>query len=314
MKGIALRCCCFLTGIAALALASCKSTPVEPEPAVQEKSVEESIYVPPSFEEVQPLALLGEGFGIYIAIPASKHVSLTASVLTKEVEKMSRKDAETVAKHIDLLCAGQGGAEDASLLEVAASGMLPTVAVKTTFTKKNGWTKNSYDAVSTENALRHKYPHTFSYYSREDSEYKIAFTSQELFCLSQDIAAMLERYAVRPEVADTPYNQWISQESDDILFYVTRPEVYLQRLIGRRISVGTDYMRGRLAYQGEERYDMTLTMHAVSPKAVPALKSLLMLSFGLSGATITQTDSETVELSNVSLTEQEIIDMLVQKE
>ena len=278
-----------------------------------QEETKESVYVPPSFEEVQPLALLGEDFGMYITIPASKHVSLTASVLTNEVKKMSRKDAETVAKHIALLCAGQGARTDSSRLEVAASGMLPTVAVKTTFTKKNGWAKSDYDAVSTEDALRHKYPHNFTYYSREDSEYKIAFTSQELFCLSQDIVPMLERYAVRPDISDTPYNEWISQESDDILFYVTRPEVYLQKLIGRQMSVGTDYMRGRLSRLDEDLYEMTLTMHALSPKALPALKSLLMLSFGLSGGTVTQTGSDMVELSNVKLTEEEIIAMLIQK-
>ena len=291
-------------------LTGCKSTKqAAPEPVEQDK---ESVYVPAEFEEINPLVVLSGDSSIYVNIPGKKHVELTSALLMDEIENLSEADAKTVAKKLDHIYVGLGTAEDRSRLEISAIGFMPSAGVKSVFSKSNGWSKSTYEAISTEYALKHKYPNVFDYYTRDDSDYAVSFPSKSVLLLAKDVVPLMEMYAQRPEVADTPYNNWVNVESDDILIYITRPGQYLRSLIGQSINAGTDCIYGFLkkADSTGDLYLMTFDIHSVSTRTIPALKSLLSLSFGLTGAGISDVDEYTVRLSDVEVTKQQIVNLL----
>lgn len=287
----------------------CNSASKQPAPVQKEQNEEkeESVYVPLELQEVNPLALIGTDFSIYTFIPAAKHKDLTVSLLLEEIENLAEADAKLIAKRIDKLYFGLGTVNDRSLMEAAASGNIPSIGVKTTFTKRNGWKQTDYKAVSNEKALKLRYPNEFTYYSHEECNYDLCFFSQQIFGIAQNLMPVMEQYAIRPEPEDTMYNRWISQESDDILFYITRPGQYLRTLIGSSITSDTDYIYGRLFQLKGETYSMTMNIHVKNENAMHSLKTMLGLSFGLMGASLSQPEKDILRLSDVEISQGQIV-------
>ncbi len=290
----------------------CKTVPqqVPAQDEQKEESVTEPVSVPPELTEVHPLALLGSDFSIYAFIPAGNHRDLTAALLMEEINNLSESDAKLIAKRINELYFGLGTVSDRSRLEVAASGNIPPIGIKTTFTKKSGWKQTGYTAASNERALKLHYPHEFTYYSHDESVYDVCFFSQQIFGIAQNIVPVMEKYALRPVPEDTAYNRWISQETDDILFYITRPGQYLRSLIGSAITTDADCVYGSLVKMQGDVYSMTMNIHVTHEKAVNSLKSTLALSFGLMGASLSQPDKETVRVSGIEVTQKQIVDVV----
>ena len=282
-------------------------TPKEEQTPVEKK--EEPVYVPLELTEVNPLALIGSDFSIYTFIPANKHKSLTIELLMEEIENLAEVDAKLIAKRIDKLYFGLGTVEDRSRLEAAASGNIPTIGVKTTFTKKSGWLQTPYTATSSEQALKLRYPNEFTYYSHDECIYDLCFFTQQIFAIAQDLTPVMEKYALRPEPEDTMYNRWISQESDDILFYITRPGQYLRSLIGASITSDTDYSYGSITQVKDDIYSMTMDLHVTNESSIGMLKSMLELSFGLMDVSLTQPSKDILRVSGVEVSQSQIVNL-----
>lgn len=280
-----------------LAFYGCKTSPstpkVQPEP--EKKTVEKEEELPVE-QDLVPLALIGKGFSIYASIPVTNHRDLTAELLTEEIENLSDTDAMLIAKRIDMLYAGLGTVSDRSRLEAVAEGNIPPIGIKTTFTKKNGWSKNSYKD-------------DLSYYAHDDSRYDICFFSQKLFSIAQDLTPVMDRYAEKAVLDETRYTEWISRKSDDILFYITRPGQYLRSLIGASINASTDRIYGSMQHIRGNIYNMQMNIHVTDRSSIQSLKSMLALSFGLTGASLSQKDNETLVLSKVEVTQQQIVNL-----
>ncbi len=310
--GLTLRLVVFSAAIFIVSLfLGCKTVPksshVQEEPKAEE--VEEPVYVPLELEEVDPLALLGNDFSIYTFIPAGKHKDLTVALLMEEIENLAEADAKLIAKRIDGLYFGLGTVSDRSRLEAVASGYIPTIGVKTTFTKKSGWIQTEYKAVSNEKALKLRYPNEFTYYSHDECLYDLCFFTQQIFGIAQDLSPVMEKYAIRPEPEDTMYNKWISQESDDILFYITRPGQYLRTLIGASITSDTDYSYGRIIQVKDENYSMTINIHVKDEESVDSLKSSIKLAFGLMDVSLTQPEKNMLRISGIDVSQAQVVNL-----
>lgn len=279
-------------------LASCKTT----SPVVE--------------EQVNVLALLEQDSSIYVRIPVSSHVDLTSAVLSSAFDGVSKKDARSFAQRVSELYAGIGTLEDRSRIQVVASASIPQVAVGTVFSKKNGWSKRTYNAKTT-GAVE-----TFTVYDPSAGELSVSFPSPSVFVSAAKVEPLLNRYAEYSDYADlssTSYSSWVLQQSSDILFYITRPGQYLRNLIGQSVSIGTDAIYGSLSYIPSKKnpdsysglYSMMFRIHLLDKRAAPAFRSVLSLSFGMMGAKITQTDDFTIEISDVEITQKQIEDLFM---
>ncbi len=270
-------------------MASCKSTPA-PLP------------------EVDPLSVLEEDSSIYAYVPVQNHKKLTKDVIYATVSGVTEKDAERIVEHVESLYAGLGTVKDRSRLQIVACGSIPQIAVNAVFKKKNGWEKTEYDAATTEENTLLGYPNKFSFYTRLDTDFELSFPSEKMFCASRAVMPLLDRYSLRQKLSETPYSDWIKQETEDILFYITKPGQYLRSMIGMNVN-GCDAVFGKVIAEKDDNYSLEFYVHLSNEKAMRFFVSALSLSFGMMGGTVEQVDSLTVKMSGVEFSENKIIEL-----
>ncbi len=248
-----------------------------------------------------PLSLLSADSSIYIKIPSEHHEDLVKNMLASGIQGLSEEDADKIASRTGNIYAGVGSASDRSRLEMVSITSIPKIAEKAAFSEKKGWKKTSFKPNSRE----------YTVYSSESLKEKISLPSGDMVILSEKIEPILSRYDENREMECTEYNMWISQESADILFYITRPGQYMRNLIGQNINIGTDSIYGRFCKSDSGKYNLAFNIHAVDSHALVPLKSLLSIAFSMMGGKITQKDDFTIELSNVEFTEKQIRDFFI---
>ena len=257
--------------------------------------------------QVHPLALISADLSTYMSVPVKKHQDLVSKIVCSVVNGMSESNAMTICERTDMLYSGLGTVKDRSHLETASFTKVSKFEVGQVMTKKNGFDKETVLFDSGE----------MTKYKSNASNFEIAFPSTKILCMSQNVNPMLDKFSQRCEVKETEYNKWISQKSDDILFYITRPGQYLRNLIGQTVSVGTDVIYGSISYlpdrkkpdQYSGRYNLSFYIHLTNKKAASALNALLSLSFSMMGGSVTQTDPETLYLSNIEITDRQITEL-----
>lgn len=287
-----------LTCISVFVLAfmvGCKSTKVE-EPEIPETYM-------------HPLAMLSDDLSIYMSVPVKEHKELVTNIVTSMIYGMTAENAAKICDRTETLYSGLGTVKDRSHLETASWTSVPKIAVSSLMTQKNGFKKQivQFDEVS------------LAKYYNAPSGFEIAFPSTKIVCFSRTLDPMLEKFARVEPIADTEYNKWINRESNDILFYITRPGQYLRNLIGQSISIGTDKIYGSLSYKPDPKrpghysgtYNLSFYIHLTNKKAASALRGLLSLSFSMMGGSVEQTDAETLFLSGVEVTDKQIKDLFM---
>ena len=297
--------------IAALALTSCQSTE-EQAPAPESPAK-------PTLQEVHPLSLLADDFSIYVGVPVKYHQQLVADIICAESPNLSKKDALTVVKQINVLYAGLGTVSDRSLLEITAEGTIPSLAQSVIFTQNNGWSSQTYRALSTPEALAKGYPNEFKYYRRRDTRFQVGLPSQKIIAVARDLAPLFENYAVRQAPEATNYNAWVDisiNGGQDIRFYITKPGQYLRNLLGSDI-LGSNEVFGYLTYKPDAsnpsaysgNYVLTFDLRCTSSRTARTLFAALQLSLGLMGGDIRMRDDTTLEVSGLEITEKKLIDL-----
>lgn len=272
---------------------------------------------PAPIKEVHPLALLGKDSGMYLHIPVQQHADLTAALIRDNVEQLSEANAKRITQYVEHLYIGLGSAADSSRLEAAALGSVPQLGLRSVFTEKNGWAQKEYKARYTEDSLAYKLPHDFTYYTRQDEDIELSFLSDTMLCFAQDVSPLLDKYALGADLAESDCNEWLQQKSNDILFYVTRPAQYLKHFVGTPVTLGCDSMYGKMhyvpglsassAYEGN--YLLSFTMHVTDKRTMPAFKSLISIALSPMGATVSQVDDTTLDVSGIPVTQKQIEEM-----
>lgn len=285
---------CF--GILIFVVAGCKTTSV---PKVQE--------VPEKEKNVHPLSLISEDMSIYMSVPVEHHKDLVGKILGSIMDGVSPEAASSICSRTGKLYSGLGTLKDRSVLETAAWHNIPKFALNQVLNSKHGFEK---ETVSFESESFDKFKSAYA-------DFEVSFPSSKIYCFAQNLNPLLEKYASDSEVLNTEYNNWITQESNDILFYITRPGQYLRSLIGQSISIGTDKIYGKLAYMPDRKspdrysgkYYLSFYIHMTNKRSVTVLNALLSLSFAMMGGSVSQTDEYTLLLSNIEVADRQIIDL-----
>ncbi|MBQ0040070.1 MAG: hypothetical protein KBS64_06560 [Treponema sp.] len=280
-----------LTVLLFVLLAGCKTAKVEE----------------PVETDVHPLALLSDDLSIYMSVPVKEYEPLVTKIVCSIMDGIKEADAKAICERTDVLYSGLGTLKDRSHLETASLTSVPKIAVNSIMTKKNGFEKTKVTFDDKELVK----------FKSEKSPFEVAFPSTKMLCFSQNIDPLLQRFANEEEVKDTAYNQWVGQSSSDILFYITRPGQYLRSLIGQTVNVGADHIYGNLKYRPDPkkpgqysgRYTLNFYIHLSNKKAASALRALLSLSFSMLGGQVDQTDADTLYLSDIEVTEKQIIEL-----
>lgn len=260
-----------------------------------------------------PLSLLSQDSSIYVNVPVLNHLELTSEILCAEIEGLKYDDAILLAKRINNLYVGLGTVEDRSRIEVSADVNIPQIAVKKVLSKKNGWKKSVLNFEKTNPESQNK--NSFEVYSQNDNIFQVSFPQESILSFSQNLNPLLQKYADDYKFSQNSCNNWITQKSDDILFYITRPGQYLRNLIGIQAR-GIEYVYGNLIYSPNQNqsaktspYELKLCLHLTDKRALSAFKNLLSISFGMMGAKIDQTSELDIEISQIEVSTKQIKDL-----
>lgn len=274
-----------------------------------------------AFTNVNPLALLGEDSDIYLFLPVQYHQELTVNVLETFVPGLTGKDALSIAERISDVYAGLSLKNASTLtVELAASGDFPPLGINAVMKEKNGWRKETYSARSSRNSAGADVSRDFTVYKRSGLPFKLSFPSAKTLVLSKNVNKLLERYAVAPAVSHTAPNQWLQQEGQTIQFYVAKPDTYL-RLISKVVSIDCSALYGSVSYKPNTKYPsvysgeyaLSFFMQMPNRYTMPVAHSLLSLTFGALGATVSQTDENTLYVQNLPVTDLQLIDFFTGK-
>lgn len=255
---------------------------------------------------IHPAALLSDDLSIYMSMNVLSHRELFADVLCALADSLERDNALMFADRAHVLYTGLGTVKDRSHLECTSRVNIPRVAIPAVFSKKNGWNAD----------MVHVQEKTFVRYVNQDTPFQVSFPEISLFTAAQDVSPMLEKFSAESQLSSELWCKWICQDfkNDEIFFYVTRPGQYLRSFIGQSINVGTDSIFGTLVRKDDSKkgrilYNMTLNIHFKEKRSVSVIKSLLSVTFSMLGGQVDQTDEFTVRISNVEVTDRQIIDL-----
>lgn len=280
--------------IAMLIFFGCKSSKVELE-----------------VQNVDPLSLLEENSSIYMSVPASKNQELVSKILCSRISGLAEKDAKAIAARTEILYAGLGTVDDRSRLQIVSETSIPHIVVQSSLSKKNGWEKSfvSYDEK------------VFEKFTHATDGFQASFPSSNLVCAAQNVDSLLKKFAENNPAPETAWKNWIAQNlsQGEILFYITKPGQYLRSLIGQSINVGTDAIFGSLCYFPDKKdsakysgkYELSFSIHLLDKRSVVALRSLLGLSFAMTGGAVEQTDDLTLKISGIEIYENKIEELFL---
>lgn len=266
-------------------------------------------------EEVNPLALLSNESNVYVSVPVQQHKQLCRDIICEEIDSISKDDAEKLVNQLNMLYTGMNIENHIPEIQLAASGSFPSIIVKAILTEKNGWTKNEYVSPSTEEALALKYPNKFSFFTRKDMDNSLSLPSNGIVCFTKNIKPMLDLYAVRPLYEANEVTEWITKQSDDILFYIKKPGKYVTDIIPLPIMKGCTSIYGRIknykskkypdSYTGDYIFECSITLS--NSRMMKPMIAMLTLASGLMPATVTQRDATTIDITEVELSESDIL-------
>lgn len=271
-----------------VSVVSCKSPPVEES-------------------NIHPLSLLDKDSSIYVSVPAKNYVDLTSKILSSKAEGISEQDAKKIVERIDVLYAGLSTPKDRARLQISAKGSFPGIAQKAVLTKKNGFEKQKYEFKDT------KYP-SIDYYSMDGNSFQLSFPQESLICAAQNLYPVLEKFTREVQLSGfTPFN-WIGQDNDEILVYITKPGQYLQNLIGSSINVNSRAIYGNLRQmigqpKDSGKYELDFAIELSESKSMNFIMNSITLSLRMMGASAYQTNQNTIMVKGIPVSEKQIMDL-----
>lgn len=283
--------------ISALTFISCQTTGKTPLP------------------EVKPLVLLGDDCDMYFSIPVVEEKELVSAFLSDYIPGLTEKDSAKLTDYVSRIYAGIIQKEKTSSFKIAGKQTFPKIALNSTLTEKKGWVKQKYESLSSEEAKALNYPYQFKYYTNAQAGMQLTFPGEDLFCASENVVPMLDKYAVRKQIEDNEINAFLTEESPDIHFYVNTPEAFIERISGVKAALGMEYLTGSLINihennQKTEKYSLELKVRVLNSKTMKAVLRIFTIAFKMFNGNVEQIDELTIKLSGLEMNREQIIAML----
>lgn len=265
---------------------------------------------------VNPLDLIDGNSSFYLKIPTSQDKELVANIIEKNIQNVSKKDADLVASRIDTIFIGLNRRRNSTEFQLSASCDIPKIATSKIFTKKNGW-------ISDKLVLQNNKNEDVVYTIYDNSNLLMSFPSEHIAVIGRAVPSMVEVY-------NTYYNEiengavfelnpllyeWFSNSDDSIRFFATKPQSFLTILTGANLNFKLVYVQGSIISDPSrnDQYIMNLEFEFREPKVVPAAKGALSLAFGLTNSEVSLQTPTHLSISNIKIAKNVLYRILVIK-
>ena len=258
--------------------------------------------------DVNPLDLLDNSGSFYICMPSQTDPELVARILQNSTG-VSEKDARTAASCVDTVFAGLYRTRDTTEIQAAADGKFPGAAVKALFTKKNGWKQDSFNLAADDGTA-----HMYKIYNGTDVNMQVAFPSDKLICVNNDVKNMLSVYdkaayygKTEKSLSDDMYN-WLSAGDGSIRFFADKPQSFLTILTGANLNLKLVYVRGYMINDPSDptQYLMNMEFEFRDIRMVQAGEGVLSLAFGLTNSQVIKTSETHIQVSDIQIKKKQL--------
>ncbi len=257
------------------------------------------------------LSVLDQDSSLYVAVPVRYHREFVSSLISTNTG-LASNTASTIAGRIENLYLGIGCPEDSGRIQIAADGSFPSFAVGMALNKKNGWTKKTYTAESTPEALDAGWPNKFPYYTGSSFPYKVSFPTQKEMVVAKKIGTMLENYASRPDSTLLDYCAFVNLDGNptrDILFYAGDPSRFAAGLISEMAATWFVSADGKISRLQSGDYSLSARLHFADKNR----KKVVVALMSLAGIQVKDADDTAVFVSNIKVSKKQIESLVTVK-
>lgn len=260
----------------------------------------------PTGKVVDPINLLDEKSGFYIAIPKSADPALIERIVVTHIPGLPKKNVDMICDRTTKIYSGINRSRAGISVQSAIEGTIPTRLIPKLLTKKNGWNIKNFQG---EGSL---IPHTV--YNANGLD--VSFPAQNVVCIGRDMGYMLNKHDLLSVIPDTiqedvePVDQYLSDlprpvydylkgAESEIRFYANKPQSFLTILTGTNLDLKLIDVKGSFQVDPnrEDQYFLNIYFNFRENKFLRAGKALLNLAFGLSNS-----QSEVIGESGLNIT------------
>ncbi len=266
----------------------------------------------PEYEAVEPLRLIDCEAPLIVYIPAKANKSVVEFFLTKMAD-MSAKNVSTVTDRTENVAVS---ADFGGSFQIAVEGSYPKIGVSHALTAKNGWTAQKADSSD--------FP--FTVYSSEEYKLQLANPDSCTILVSSDVSPMLNRFeaeqkALVSSLSETQtgikefppavYEYLTDNKNSEIHFWANNPAVFFNKIAGKAVNLGIKSLYGSLTEsKSENTFALTLNLELSNDSVTKAAVKILKLALFPIPAKIVQTGPDTVQISDISLSYNQLFRMI----
>jgi len=267
----------------------------------------------PAGRSVNPIELLDNTSGFYIAIPKAADEELINRVIQNNIKDISPSDAKNISGYINKIYCSLNRSKKGTEIQAAIDSTVPTKYLPKILNTKNGWQITKFAPENSKNE--------YQYYSYNGVD--IAFPSAEISCLGRDVQGMISRYdtlssmdASDTEIySDLDENlvEYLLGAENEIRFYANKPQSFLTILTGAQLDLKLIDVNGAFVSdpKHENQYLLNLDFRFRNDKYLKAGRTLLTLAFGLTNSQSIVIGTNELQINGIKLDKQQLYKLFV---
>ena len=268
----------------------------------------------PSGTIVKAPELLNKNKNFYISIPTDVDPDLVKYVIKNNIKDISESDVNEIVSRINRAYAGLNADNKDPKIQLAIDSNIPVKYIPKLLTKKNGWTIDSYTGPTSG----------FKYGLYTQNDVTMAFPSDKLALLGEDVNGMLKKYddihsipaddsiGVNYSDLDTLTYNYITESDSEIRFITNKPETFLLMLTGQKLTLQLNTVRGTFVCdpKNDNQYLLDFIFEFKNVMSAKAGKVLLGFVFNLADGDDKSLEANEVKITGIKIKKQQLYDIL----
>lgn len=267
----------------------------------------------PAGRIVDPIELLDNQSGFYLAIPKAADTVLIERMITNNVQNISEADTKKISDRVNKIYCGLNRSKNHFEIQASIDGNIPASFIPKVLNKKNGWQVSKF---TPDNSIN-------EYLVYSNQNFDLSFPSNNIACFGRDNTGMLAKYdslAALPAEDNSIYSDlsdelvdYLKGSENEIRFYANKPQSFLTILTGANLDLRLIDVKGSFVTDPKHKnqYLLDLDFYFKNEKFLKAGKSLLTLAFGLTNSQEEVPQPNELKLNGIRIDKQQLYKILV---
>lgn len=267
----------------------------------------------PAGRSVDPIELLDNTSGFYIAIPKTADEDLINRIIENNIKNINSSDIKRISNCINKVYCSLNRSKKGTEIQAAIDSSVPKKFLPKILNTKAGWQITKFSPDNSNNE--------YQYYTYQGLD--IAFPSENITCLGRDVKNMILKYdslSSMPAENNDIYSDldeslvhYLKDAENEIRFYANKPQSFLTILTGAQLDLKLIDVCGSFLTdpQHENQYLLNLNFKFRNEKYLKAGRTLLTLAFGLTNSQSIVIGTSELQINGIKLDKKQLYKLLV---